>query len=88
MIAPNLASSLVILYKTENKSQFKLKQGHKSIRMNDFLINRGIPVTLYSERLTFRDSNKSFKLNGDLLERMTIYDFNVSHSNPQDQKLN
>ena len=33
-----------------------------------------------------RDSNKSFELDGDLLETMTNYDFNVSHSNPQDQK--
>ena len=37
--------------------------------------------------LLFRDSNKSFKLDGDLLETMTNYDFNVSHSNPKDQKL-
>ena len=37
--------------------------------------------------LTFRDSNKPFKLNVDLLETMTNYDSNVSHSNPQDQKL-
>ena len=37
--------------------------------------------------LTFRDSKKSFKLDGDLLETMTNYDFNVNHANPQDQKL-
>ena len=55
--------------------------------MNDFLINEGIPVTLFSNMLTFRDSKKSFKLDGDLLETMTHYDFNVSHSNPKDQKL-
>ena len=46
-----------------------------------------IPITLFSNTITFRDSNKSFKLDGDLLERMTNYDFNVSHSNPKDQKL-
>ena len=55
--------------------------------MNDFLIVGGIPVSFYSNMLTFRDSNKSFKLDGDLLETMTIYDFNVNHANPQDQKL-
>ena len=55
--------------------------------MNDFLINEGIPVTLFSNMLLFRDSNKPFKLDGDLLETMTNYDFNVSHSNPKDQKL-
>ena len=37
--------------------------------------------------LTFRYSNKSFNLDGDLLKTMTIYNFIVGHSNPQDQKL-
>ena len=37
--------------------------------------------------LTFRDINKSFKLDGGLSEIMTNYDHNVSFSNPQDQKL-
>ena len=55
--------------------------------MNDFLMIGGIPVTIYSNMLTFRDRNKSFKLDGDLLETMTKYDFNVNHANPQDQKL-
>ena len=49
--------------------------------MNVFLINDGIPVTLFSNMITFRDSNKSFELDGDLLETKTNYDFNVSHSN-------
>ena len=39
--------------------------------MNDFKINGGIPVTLVSNKLLFRDSKKSFKLDGDLLETMT-----------------
>ena len=54
--------------------------------MKDFLINGGIPVTLFSNMLTFGDSNKSSKLD-DLLETMTNNDFNVSPSNPKDQKL-
>ena len=37
--------------------------------------------------IPFRDSNKSFKLDGDLLETITNYDFNVSLSDPKDQKL-
>ena len=55
--------------------------------MKDFLINGGIPVTLYSNMLTFRDSNKSFKLNGDLLETITNYEFIVDHSSRQERKL-
>ena len=37
--------------------------------------------------LTFRDSNKSFKLDENLLETKSIYDFSASHSNPKDQKV-
>ena len=87
MIAPYLAFSLVNLFKPENKSQFKLKKDLNSTKINDFLINGGIPVTLFSNILLFRDSNKSFKLDGYLLETITNYDFNVDHSNQQDRKL-
>ena len=87
MIATYLASSLVNLFKPENKSKFRLKKDLNSTKMNDFLINKGIPVTLVSNLLIFRDSNKSFKLEGDLLETITTYDFNVDHSNQQDRKL-
>ena len=86
-MAPYLVSSIFNLFKPKNNSQIKLLKDPNSIKMNDFLLNGGIPVTLYSNMLTFRDSNKSFKLDGDLLETMTNYDFNVSHSNPQHQKL-
>ena len=37
--------------------------------------------------LIFRDINKSLKIDGDPLERITNYDFNVDHSNRQDRKL-
>ena len=87
MIAPYLASSLVNLCKPENKSQFRLKKDLNSTKMNAFMINGGIPVTLFSNMLTFRDSNKIFKLDGDLLETITNYDFNVDHSNQKDRKL-
>ena len=84
MIAPYLASSLVNLFRSENESQFRLLKDFNPTKMNDFLINGGVPVTLFSKRLTFRDCNKSFKV--DLLGTITKYDFNVSHSNPEDQK--
>ena len=87
LIAPCLTSSLVRLFKTENKSQFRFKKDLNSTKMNDFLINEGIPVTLFSNKITFRDSNKLFKSDGELLETMTIYDFCVSHSNPKNPKL-
>ena len=82
MIAPYLVPSLGSLFKPEHKSQFKTIEDPNSIKMNDFLINGGIPVSLCSNTLTFRDGKNFFKLDGDLLETITIYDFNVIHSNP------
>ena len=87
MIAPYLASCLVNLLKPENTSQFKIIKDPNSIWMNVFLINECVPVSLYSNLLTFRDSNKSFIIDRDLLQTVTNYDFDVSHSNPQHQKL-
>ena len=55
--------------------------------MKDFTINGGIPVTLVSNMLIFRDSEKSFKVDGDLLESITNYDFNVNRSNRRDRKM-
>ena len=37
--------------------------------------------------ITFRDSNKTFRLEGDLLKVITNYKFNVDHSNQQDRKI-
>ena len=87
LIAPYLTSSLVNLFKPENKSQFRLRKDTNSTKMNDFLIHGGIPVTLFSNMITFRDSNKSFRLEGDLLKLITNYKFNADHSSPQDRKL-
>ena len=87
LITPYLAFSLINLFKPENKSQIRLKKDLNSTKMNDFLMIGGIPVTLFSNMTTFRDSNKSFKLDGELLESMTNYDFNVDHCNQQDRKL-
>ena len=87
MIATYSASSLVNFLKPENKSQFRLIKDLNSTMINDFKINGGIPVTLYSNMLTFRDTNKSFELDGDLLKTMTFYEINVGHSNLQDRKI-
>ena len=59
MIVPYSASSLVNLFKLEKKSQFKIIKDPNSIRKNDFLINGRIPVNLYSNIFTFRDSKKN-----------------------------
>ena len=87
LIAQYIISSVVKLFKPENISQLKLKKDPNSNRMNDFLIQKIIPVTLYSNNLTFRDSNNFFNIDGDLLKTITNYDFKVIHSKPQEQKL-
>ena len=87
LIAPYVASSSVNLFSSENKSQFKLTKDHSSTKMSDFLIHGIIPVTLYGNMLTFRDSNKPFIIDRDLLKTMTNYKFNADHSNLQDQKI-
>ena len=86
LIAPYLASFSVVVFKPENKSQLNILKDPKSIRVNGFLINTSISVSLFSNMLVFRDTNNSFKLDGDLLKTMTNYDISVSHLNPQDQK--
>ena len=55
----------------ENTSGFKLLQDPQSISVNDLLMNKTIPVTLYYNLLTFRDTDKKFELHGDVLEMMT-----------------
>ena len=87
MIAPYLTTSLVEVFKKDNKSQFRLRKDPNSTKMNDFLIHGNILVTIFSNMITFRDSNKTFRLEGDLLKVITNYKFNVDHSSLQDKKL-
>ena len=84
--APYLACSLVNLFKPQNKSRFKFIKDQISIGMNIYSINTNVRVTLYSIMVTFRDTNKSFELDGYLLKTKTNDNFNVGHSNLQDQK--
>ena len=87
MLAPYLSSFLVNLFKPEIKSQFRLMKDLNSAKMNENFINTSVPLTPFSNLLIFRDSNESFRLDGDLLKTITNYKFNVDHSNPQDRKL-
>ena len=87
LIAPYLTTSLVEVFKKDNKSQFRLRKDPNSTKMNDFLIHGNIPVTIFSNMITFRGSNKTFRLEGALLKVITNYKFNIDHSSPQDKKL-
>ena len=70
-LASHLLSLLSKITNPKNTSQFKLAKDPDSNRFNDLLINKTIPVTLYNNLLTFRDTDKKFELKGDLLKVIT-----------------
>ena len=81
-------SSLIEVLKSDNKGQFRLTKDPNSTKPNDFLINEKVPVTIFNNMLTFRDTNKIFKLEGDLYKVITDYKFNVDHFNKQNRQIN
>ena len=81
-------SSLIEVIKSDNKGQFRLSKDPNSTKPNDFLINEKVPVTIFSNMLTYRDIKRVFKLEGDLYKVITDYKFNVDNSNKQDRKIN
>ena len=87
MIAPYLASSLVNLFTPEIKSQFRSRKDLYSTKMIYFLIHGNTSVSLYSNMIFFRDSNKSLQQDGDQSKLIKNFKFNADHSSPQDKKL-
>ena len=87
ILATYLMSPLSRITNPENASQFKLVKDPSSNRVNDLKINKTIPITLYGNMLTFRDTNKQFELKGDLLEMVTSSIFNVDLASLSDKKL-
>ena len=87
ILATYLMSPLSRITNPENASQFKLVKDPSSNRVNDLKINKTMPITLYGNMLTFRDTNKQFELKGDLLEMITNSKFNVDLASLSDKKL-
>ena len=87
ILATYLMSPLSKITNPENTSQFKLVKDSSSNRVNDLKIHNSIPITLYGNMLTFRDTNKQFELKGDLLEMITNSKFNVDLPSLSDKKL-
>ena len=87
ILATYLMSPLSRITNPENTTQFSLVKAHISNRVNDLLITNTIPITLYGNILTFRDTRKKFELKGDLLEMITNTKFNVDLVSLQDKKL-
>ena len=87
ILAIYLMSPLSRITNPENSTQFKLVKDPSSNRVNDLKINKTIPITLYGNMLTFRDTNKQLELEGDLLEMITNSKFNVDLASLSDKKL-
>ena len=87
ILASYLMSPLSKITNPENTSQFKLVKDSSSNMVNDLKINKTIPITLYGNMLTFRDTNKHFELKGDLLEMITNSKYNVDLASLADKKL-
>ena len=87
ILASYLMSPLSKITNPEINTQLRLVKDHNSNRVNDLLIKNTIPITLYGNILTFRDTSKQFELKGDLLEMITNKNFNVNLARLQDKKL-
>ena len=64
ILASYLMSPLSKITNPENTTQFKLVKASNSNRVNDLKTNKAIPITLYNNMLTFRDTGKEFELKG------------------------
>ena len=71
IIASYLKSPVSKITNPEHTSQYKLLKDPDSNGANYLLINNTIPVILYNNFLTFRDTDKNFELQEDLLKIMT-----------------
>ena len=87
ILASYLMSPLSKITNPDNSTQFKLVKDSGSNRVNDFLIHNTIPITLYNNLLTFRDTGKEFDLKGDLLEMITNKNYNVDLASLAHKKL-
>ena len=87
ILATYLMSPLSKISNPENSSQFQIGKDYNSNRVNDLLMKNTIPITLYNNLLTFRDTGKEFELKGDLLKMITNNNYNVDHTSLADKKL-
>ena len=87
ILASYLMSPLSEITNPENTTQFKLVKDSNSNRVNDLKINKAIPITLYNNMLTFRDTGEEFELEGELLKMIINKNYNVNLASLQDKKL-
>ena len=71
----------------ENTSHFKLVKDSSSNRDIDLLIHNSIPITLYNNMFTFRDTVREFELKEDLLEMIANKNYNLDLAKLSEKKL-
>ena len=71
----------------KNKSQFRLIDNPDSDDWNDILMNKA-KVRIYDDKLVFRETGVVFRLKGDILSMITVYDFNNTDSPDAKQTIN
>ena len=87
ILASYLLSPLSKVTNPENISQFKLVKDSSSKRVNDLLIHNAIPITLYNNLLSFRDTGKEFEMKGDLFKMITNKNYILDLVSLSDKKL-
>ena len=87
ILASYLMSPLSKITNPENASQFKLVKYPSSNKVIDLKIHDSIPIILYRNILTFRDTGKEFELTGDLLKMITSKNYNADLASLSDKKL-
>ena len=80
ILATYLMSPLSKFTNLENTTQFNLVKDSTSNKVNGLKINNSIPITLYNNLLTIRDTGKEFEPKGDLLKMITNKNYNVNNA--------
>ena len=87
VIHSSLIRTVAKLLVPKNKNQFQLLEDLGSDNWNDYKMN-GEKVTLYDEKLLFKERGIIFTLKGDFLSRKTDYDFKKTHLPDAKQIIN
>ena len=87
IIATYFMSPLSKITNPEQTSQGKLVKDPDLKRVIGLLMNKTKLITLYDNLLTFRDRDKKFKLEGNLLKKITTKNYNVFFANLRDMKF-
>ena len=87
IIASYLLSPLSKITQPKHTSLFKLVNDLDSNRINDLLITKTTPISLYDILLSFHDTDTQFELERDLLNMINRRNYNIDLANLPERKL-